>query len=204
MCTVTYVPIQNGFLLTSSRDEKVYRATLLPKEYSLADQKLIYPKDEVADGTWISHSSNKRIACLLNGGFENHIKQKKYRKSRGLILLESFDYITIDSFITSINLEQIEPFTMLLIDYKDELYHRGHFDETKVVVPEDYALTLIHALKKYTGKHPRVMQQRIANVNWVFDYDESKNKLTLKDHFKNISEKIFGRRLFDYRNYKII
>ena len=90
------------------------------------------------------------------------------------------------------------------IDYKAELYHNGHFDETKVVVPEDYAFTLIHALQKFTLKHPQVMQNRIDKVNWVFDYDESKNKLTLKDHFKNITEKLFGRRFFDYKNYKII
>jgi len=90
------------------------------------------------------------------------------------------------------------------IDYKDELYNSGHFDETKVVVPEDYAFTLIHALQKFKGKHPAVMQNRIAQVNWVFDYDESKSKLSLKDHFKNISEKLLGRRLFDYKNYKII
>jgi hypothetical protein len=90
------------------------------------------------------------------------------------------------------------------IDYKSELYDGGQFDQTKVVVPEDYPFTLIHALKKFTGKHPRVMQNRIANVNWDFNYDESKSRLSLKDHFKNITEKIFGRRLFDYKNYKII
>ncbi len=121
MCTVTFVPIKNGFILTSSRDEKVYRATKLPKEYVVDKQTLIYPKDLLAEGTWISHSSNKQIACILNGAFENHIKHKKYRKSRGLILLDSFHYTTIDSFITSINLEDIEPFTLLLIDYNEEI-----------------------------------------------------------------------------------
>ena len=89
-------------------------------------------------------------------------------------------------------------------DYKDELYNNGQFDQRKVVVPKDYAYTLVHALQKYTLKHPLVMQQRIANVNWVFDYDESRNRLTLKDRFKNITEKLFGRRFFDYKNYKIV
>lgn len=90
------------------------------------------------------------------------------------------------------------------IDYKEKIYHSGHFDETRIAVPEDYAFTLVNALQKFTLKHPQVMQHRIANVDWVFNYDESKNKLSLKDHFKNISEKILGRRLFDYRNYKIL
>ena len=46
--------------------------------------------------------------------------------------------------------------------------------------------------------------QFIAAVNWVFNYNETKNKLSLKDHFKNITEKLFGVRLFDYRNYKVV
>jgi glycosyltransferase involved in cell wall biosynthesis len=89
-------------------------------------------------------------------------------------------------------------------DYKEKIYHSGDFDETKIVVPEDYAFTLVNALQKFTGKHPQIMQQRIDNVKWIFKYNESKNKLSLKDHFKNWSEKILGKRLFDYKNYKII
>jgi hypothetical protein len=90
------------------------------------------------------------------------------------------------------------------IDYKEELYNNGVYDETKVVVPHEYAYSLVHALEKYKGTHPKVMQQRIDQVNWVFEYDESRNKFTIKDRFKNISEKLFGTRLFDYKNYKLV
>ena len=89
-------------------------------------------------------------------------------------------------------------------DYKVKIYQAGEFDESKIVVPEDYAFTLVNALQKFTLNHPQVMQKRIAGMDWVFNYNESKNKLSLKDHFKNISGKILGKRLFDYRNYKIV
>ena len=62
----------------------------------------------------------------------------------------------------------------------------------------------INALEKFTWSHPEVMQERISNMNWQFDYDLSYNNLTLKDHFKNIMEKWTGIRPFDFRNYVLL
>ncbi len=89
-------------------------------------------------------------------------------------------------------------------DYKAKIYHNGEFNENDITVPDNYTDQLVNALQKYTHTHPKVMQQRIANVNWKFNYNETKNKLSAKDHFKNITEKLFGERLFDYRNYKVV
>ena len=89
-------------------------------------------------------------------------------------------------------------------DYKVKIYNNEAFDEKNIIVPEDYANQLVNALQKYTHTHPKIMQERIAKVNWVFKYDEKNNKITFKEHFKNITEKLFGVRFFDYRNYKKI
>jgi glycosyltransferase involved in cell wall biosynthesis len=89
-------------------------------------------------------------------------------------------------------------------NYKNKIYHNGEYDENNLVIPDDYAYSLVNALQKYTHTHPKVMEQRIAAVNWKFNYNETKNKLSAKDHFKNITEKIFGVRLFDYKNYKVV
>jgi hypothetical protein len=62
----------------------------------------------------------------------------------------------------------------------------------------------IDALEKFRGTHPRVMQQRIAAMNWKFDYDLSYNRLPVKEKFKNLVEKITGQRPFDHNNYKIV
>ncbi|MBS1730602.1 MAG: glycosyltransferase family 2 protein [Bacteroidetes bacterium] len=61
----------------------------------------------------------------------------------------------------------------------------------------------IDALKKFIGTHPAVMQERIHNMNWKFNYDPSFNRIKMKDRFKNILEKMTGKRFFDYQNYKI-
>lgn len=82
-------------------------------------------------------------------------------------------------------------------------FYDGKSDEGRIYTGEfDY--TEIDALQKYSGTHPKVMQQKIASINWQFEYDLSHNKLSLKERFKNILEKLTGKRPFDFNNYKII
>ena len=87
---------------------------------------------------------------------------------------------------------------------KDKIYDGKEGDLENIVVPENFPFSLVNALNKFTGTHPNVMQQRINNMSWTFHYDISKNKFKLKDRFKNLVEKLTGKRLFSYRNYKII
>jgi hypothetical protein len=88
--------------------------------------------------------------------------------------------------------------------YKEKIYNNGAYNEAPIEVPDDYAKQLVNALQKYTHTHPMVMQERIANVNFVFNYNEADNVLSKKDRFKNWGEKYFGVRFFDYKNYKKI
>ena len=87
---------------------------------------------------------------------------------------------------------------------KDKIMYNMEGDEENIVVAEDYPFTLVNALEKFKGTHPAVRKKRVENMYWNFRYDESKSKLRLKDYFKNLVEKITGRRPFDYQNYKII
>jgi glycosyltransferase involved in cell wall biosynthesis len=87
---------------------------------------------------------------------------------------------------------------------KDKIMYDKQGDEQNVVVTEDYAFTLVNALEKFKGTHPKVMQPRIDKQYWKFVYDEKRNTLKFKDRFKNLVEKITGRRPFDYQNYKIV
>jgi hypothetical protein len=79
------------------------------------------------------------------------------------------------------------------VDQDFLIAHSGDFDYSQV-----------DALEKFTGTHPHVMQERINRMNWKFDYDLSYNKLTIKDHFKNLMEKWTGVRPFDYKNYILL
>jgi len=122
MCTLSFIPKSNGdFILTSNRDEAPIRETIPPNTYLNGGVSLLYPKDKVAGGTWIGVSDKKRVICLLNGGFVPHTPKDKYRLSRGLIVT---DLLSLDNAIEKLdlyNLNDIEPFTIIMIDYNTEL-----------------------------------------------------------------------------------
>lgn len=117
MCTVTYIPQKKGFCLTFSRDEKASRTSLSPEKYNIHGIEVFCPKDEQAGGTWIATDYHGHMVCLLNGAFVNHVRSKKYSKSRGIILLERFKYTKFSEFVKNIVLDGVEPFTMIGIDY---------------------------------------------------------------------------------------
>ncbi len=87
---------------------------------------------------------------------------------------------------------------------KDRIYSGMETDTENIVVPEDFAFSLVNALEVFGGKHPSVMTGRIKIISWSFKYDTSKNHLPFKDRFKNFVEKLTGKRVFSYNNYKII
>lgn len=62
----------------------------------------------------------------------------------------------------------------------------------------------IDSLKKFTGSHPKVMQELIRKKNWHFSADISKKNFTLKGWFHYWAEKLTGRRFFEYKNYEVI
>lgn len=121
MCTVTYLPLSNkGFILTSNRDEQKTRITLPPKKYLEDGIDLVYPKDKLAGGTWIGTSSKKRLICVLNGAFEKHKRKTSYKKSRGVIAKEILKVDNLSTYIENLNLEDIEPFTAVIVEWCDE------------------------------------------------------------------------------------
>jgi len=131
--------VADGFYLTSSRDEKITRSTFYPQEYKVGENILMFPKDEVAEGTWIAMGKSGTVACLLNGAFHNHEKKSTYSRSRGLILLESFAFSSSLEFIEKVDLTNVEPFTLLLLNpQKDstdftELRWDGNKKHSKII-----------------------------------------------------------------------
>ena len=60
------------------------------------------------------------------------------------------------------------------------------------------------SLKHFDVEHPAVMKKRIAEKNWSVHLDISKKKLPPKEKILYWIEKKTGKRLFDFKNYKII
>ena len=60
------------------------------------------------------------------------------------------------------------------------------------------------SLNKFEGTHPEVMQERITKKNWDIALNIHQKKFSLKDRLLYWIEKRTGKRLFDFRNYKVI
>ncbi|PVW17043.1 NRDE family protein [Marixanthomonas spongiae] len=155
MCTLTFIPTSNkGFILTSNRDEAPGRKTLPPKIYYENNTGLLFPKDELAGGTWIGVSDKKRLVCLLNGGFTAHERKDEYRMSRGIIVTH---LLTVDDAVSEVkkyDFEGIEPFTIVMVDWSHHLrIFELVWDETdihfseKPLAPQIWSSSLLYTEK---------------------------------------------------------
>lgn len=130
MCTVTYIGQENGnFLLTSNRDVPAKRSSPIVESVKIGTADLIFPKDALAGGTWIAMSSDGQVVCLLNGAFERHQVKASYRKSRGTMVLEFFEYKSAEDFFEKYNYRGIEPFTFII--YEKGTLWEFRWDETQ-------------------------------------------------------------------------
>lgn len=60
------------------------------------------------------------------------------------------------------------------------------------------------SLQSFQGTHPAVMRDRIQRQNWKLELDISKKKLSPKNRFLYIFEKLTGKRLFAFSNHRVI
>lgn len=117
MCTVSFVQANGKIIITSNRDEKTLRPNAIePQSYSINNKKIIFPKDNKAGGTWFAINEDGTVLVLLNGAEEKHQLQESYRKSRGLIVLDLISSATVLAEWDAIDLNNIEPFTLVLFE----------------------------------------------------------------------------------------
>lgn len=117
MCTLTYVPVSGGAIVTTNRDESPKRnANALSTYLNFSQSPFLIAKEPLYGGTniAISQEPNPMVVVLLNGAFHAHKFGLKYRMSRGLMVLESLNYATLSAF-EAFGFEGVEPFTMVRI-----------------------------------------------------------------------------------------
>jgi uncharacterized protein with NRDE domain len=138
MCTVTIIPKgKNDFVLTSNRDEAPNRISLAPEVYVINGTKLLFPKDKLSGGTWIGISEKNRLVCVLNGGFELHKRKASYRLSRGVVAKDFLVSENIIDTVNAYNLDNIEPFTMVIADWNMSLkFYELVWDGNKKIFSE--------------------------------------------------------------------
>ncbi|NLR93074.1 NRDE family protein [Flammeovirga agarivorans] len=123
MCTLTYIPLSStSYLFTSNRDERKSRSSAFaPTIHEKNGVSFIAPIDSQALGTWLGASENSRVVCLLNGGLKAHIPTPPYKHSRGKVVIDSLLAVDIELYLTTYDFNNVEPFTLIVIENKDEL-----------------------------------------------------------------------------------
>ncbi len=115
MCTVAFIPYNNKLYFASLRDENPGRERAsAPVCWQSPGIRYLAPVDPLGGGTWVGVNEIGTLIILLNGGFENHVKNTAYAKSRGVIVVDMLgSYQPINKW-DLMDLENIEPFTLIV------------------------------------------------------------------------------------------
>ena len=117
MCTVLFFPTKEGYYFASLRDESPKRAKAkIPAVVNNDELSYLAPIDPLGGGSWVGVNENGSVIILLNGGFQTHIREKSYRKSRGLIVTELLTKEMPVVEWSLMDMDGIEPYTLIIFD----------------------------------------------------------------------------------------
>jgi hypothetical protein len=85
----------------------------------------------------------------------------------------------------------------------NKLWHDDEYIAEKFNADEDFDYSGIDSIKPFVGTHPKVMQERISNMNWSFDQDPQVKNFGLKLKILYGIEKLTGWRIGEYKNYNL-
>ena len=167
MCTVTLIPTKKSFILTSNRDEAIGRKTLPLDCYQLKGTRMLFPKDQVAGGTWIAVNERQQMLCLLNGGYQDHAKMNYYRHSRGVVVTDILAEDNLWKAMQNYNCDNLEPFTLVGVDWSKELsFYEMVWDGTEKHL-RVLDVTIPHIWSSSTLYTDQMKQMR---ADWFADY----------------------------------
>jgi glycosyltransferase involved in cell wall biosynthesis len=90
-----------------------------------------------------------------------------------------------------------------------EMARRYEKDEAKIQeiaerFKKGFDFSQIDVLEHFKGTHPAIMQTRIQNQDWEFNYSQPKGNMSFKEKVLYAIQKLTGKQLFTYKNYRTI
>ena len=133
MCTLTFVPAEDGYLVGMNRDELLARPVALPpRVFERSGIEMVYPR-EPSGGAWIACNSQGNLLALLNwNGSESHNLGEK-RRTRGLViphLIGLPDLSTTDSHFQQMNLDGLFSFRLIGVFRSEKVVNEWRWDGT--------------------------------------------------------------------------
>ncbi|WP_366184984.1 NRDE family protein [Flavobacterium ovatum] len=224
MCTVSFVKSGNKVIVTSNRDESVVRLNAIhPKKYTIKDKIVIYPKDPKAGGTWYVADQCGTILVLLNGAQEKHQMAPPYRMSRGLIVLDIIGSQSAVDFWKGIDLDNIEPFTLVL--YQEEnLYQlrwdgkqketlsldtdKKHIWASSTLYPAAIRAKRAELFHEFLDKKEQVSEEELYQFHRYTDADNPENGLIINRNNElktlSITQSVLEHNTLEMKHYDLI
>ena len=114
MSTVTYLPYKDKIFLTCNRDDRPQRSgAAAPTVLKFESGKILCPQN--SDGsTWIGIHNNGNAMVMLHGAFAPHIRKDNYRADKETVFLDIFDSENPVKKFHETDLQDIEPFSLIL------------------------------------------------------------------------------------------
>jgi hypothetical protein len=114
MCSLTYIPHEDGYILSHNRDEIPSRNSSSALETQESDGgRFYFPQDLKAGGTWMGAHEKGWSACLLNGGKNDYIRSLAYSQSRGKVIIDFLNDLNLKAFQAK-SWHGIEPFSLII------------------------------------------------------------------------------------------
>lgn len=86
----------------------------------------------------------------------------------------------------------------------NRLWHSDQEIQERIPDVTEFDYSNTDAVDRFEGSHPAVMHPRIKALNWQFSFDPSERPLKLKEKISRFIEKLTGKRIGEYKNYRKI
>ena len=163
MCILSILKDDKSFTLTHNRDEDAKRHTSETlRTLKIHHTVATFPVDIPTGGTWIL-TSPEWTSAMLNGAFNSYKRELPYRHSRGLFPLFLLEYDNAQNYYNAIDVNNIEPFTQIIIHHKTKEFYVFSWDgKQKVLKTIDESLFVISSSTLYNQiekkRHKDVIQ----------------------------------------------
>ena len=88
--------------------------------------------------------------------------------------------------------------------FMQSLWHDDNWVQENIAKADEFDYGDAESLSLFKGTHPKVMEARIARMNWKFDRDLTKDRFTPKDKLRLLVERLTSWRMGEYKNYKLL
>ncbi|TVR38591.1 MAG: hypothetical protein EA392_08945 [Cryomorphaceae bacterium] len=181
MCTLTFAPLGTKQVITINRDEAPERRADDPVIRERSGKQLwLAPEPVSGSSNVVFDIINHRLVVLLNGAFESHEHKPPYRLSRGLVILDSFDYDSLGAMKRLYDFTGIEPFTLLAfqkgateemrwdgekVHYTDPAAHQFTIWSSAKLYPAEVIQSREEAFADWLKKNQRIYAQQLFDMH---------------------------------------